>query len=323
MNFLDNITFRRNRTKSDTMMNKTDSEMSKSFEETNNSVTLDLSDDDVTENNKLKKRIEELEAELKNALMEINILSLENTRLRVCNEELKNNNDLHNDKPTPTKNDCKKKSRKSLEQSPVMPKKICLLSCNKQNNMLHIARNSIKNYSEICHYLTPNGNTEELLSGIDKKLTGFTLNDYCIIMIGDEDFRKTRDYISMIYLIRESLKLIVHTNIIICLPTYKCGPLKNMFNWRVESFNNLLYLDVMTHKHAYILNSNKNINYDYSMFRRHIGIINDRGMYTIFENLNNLITDIEFYNHNNKEQLISNSHDEVPSTENESIFFRN
>lgn len=80
---------------------------------------------------------------------------------------------------------------------------------------------------------------------------------------------------------------------------------------------------VMTHKHAYILDSNKNLNYDDSMFRRHIGIINDRGMYTIFENLNNFITDIEFYNHNNKEQLISNSHDEVPSTENETIFFPN
>lgn len=39
-----------------------------------------------------------------------------------------------------------------------------------------------------------------------------------------------------------------------------------MFNWRVETFNNLLYLDIMTHEHAYILDSNKYLDYNYNMF---------------------------------------------------------
>lgn len=59
----------------------------------------------------------------------------------------------------------------------------------------------------------------------------------------------------------------------------------NMYNWRVENFNNLLYLDICTHEHAYILDSNKELNYDFSMFSSYSGKIKDYGYRNVFLNL--------------------------------------
>lgn len=163
--------------------------------------------------------------------------------------------------------------------------KICIFSTNTQNKVLSNAENSL-NSSELCHYLRPNCKIRELLTGINMKIVNFTMNDFCVIMFGDEDFRATQDYFGIISDIREVLLEVTHTNVIICLPIYKYGRLMNMYNWRVESFNNLLYLDVSTHEHAYILDSNEELAYDYTMFNKFSGHINDRGFRTIFESLN-------------------------------------
>jgi hypothetical protein len=140
------------------------------------------------------------------------------------------------------------------------------------------------------------------------------MNDYCIVMIGDEDFSKTKDYVNLIYYIRDTLQQIKHTNIIICLSTYKVGNFYGMFNWRVETFNKLLYLDVMTHGHANLLDSNEKLDYDFNMFKRYFGTINHYGMNTIFQNLQDLI--IAF------EDEGQSTCDGMPVSDFESLFFR-
>lgn len=137
-----------------------------------------------------------------------------------------------------------------------------------------------------------NGSTELLFKGLQSKLQSFTMNDFCIIFIGEEDFQTTRDYFGKIIFIRESLRSIKHTNIIICSPTFKYNSGSLMYNWRVENFNNLLYMDILTHEHAYFLDSNRNLSCDYKMFRRRTGSINNSGMVTIFKDVLNYIHDI-------------------------------
>ena len=91
---------------------------------------------------------------------------------------------------------------------------------------------------------------------------------------------------------RNVLQAMQHTNVIICLPTFKCPFDTSLFNCRVETFNNLLYLDILTHGHAFLLDSNLNLQYDYSMFDRYTGSIKHRGLPRIFKYLLDLITGI-------------------------------
>lgn len=86
-----------------------------------------------------------------------------------------------------------------------------------------------------------------------------------------------------------------HTNIIICAPTYKYGSHCNMYNWRVQNFNNLLYLDTLAQEHAYFLDSNKNLTWDYNMFDRRTGTIYNNGMKTIFKDIQEFIDGIILY----------------------------
>lgn len=174
-------------------------------------------------------------------------------------------------------------------------RKICILSTNSHNKILAIAENTLT-YSEVCHYLKPKNKTRELLMEIDAKLENFTLNDYCIIMIGEEDFKTTTDYFETTKVIRETLQQLKHTNIIICLPTYKYGKALDVYNWRIETFNNLLYLDVSTHEYAYIIDSNEVLKYDYSMFNRFTGKINNYGLKLIFGKIECYVNDLHSYN---------------------------
>lgn len=175
-------------------------------------------------------------------------------------------------------------------------KKMCILSTNKHNKVLSIAENTFQNKFEFCHYLTTGGKIEHVLKGIKEKLCNFTLQDYCIVFIGEEDFKLTENYLNVILYIRETLLDIKHTNIIMCLPTYKYTNYASLFNWRVETFNNLLYLDALTYEHVHLLDSNLNLSCDYSMYYRRTGTINNNGLYTIFKDILNLITDIDTYN---------------------------
>lgn len=74
-----------------------------------------------------------------------------------------------------------------------------------------------------------------------------------------------------------------------------------------------------THEHAYILDSNKELDYDFTMFCRHSGKINNNGMRNIFENLKWYIDTIQYHhNMNSKQQQINNQEESDQDT----LFFR-
>lgn len=131
-----------------------------------------------------------------------------------------------------------------------------------------------------------------MLYNIDAKLKYFTLNDFCVILIGEEDFKTTAAYFDLIFYIRSTLSEIKHTNIIICTPTFKYGRHTNIYNCRVENFNNLLYLVILAHEHAYFLDSNKNLSCDIKMFDNFTGKLNNYGMSIAFTDIFYYINDI-------------------------------
>lgn len=182
--------------------------------------------------------------------------------------------------------------------------RICLLSTNKFNKTRSIATTTFN--GNVCHYLMPGAGLKQLIQGITEKVTDFTMNDYCVILIGEEDFIQTTDYFELIACLRETLCDIDNTNILICLPTYKCCTFTNLFNWRVEVFNNLLYLDVTTHKYAYVIDSNRNLKYNNTMFHSRFGSLNNYGLQLVLRNVNEMMSSLKEYYNN-----INNSFDQA------------
>lgn len=176
---------------------------------------------------------------------------------------------------------------------------MCILSANKQNKVLSIAEDTTMKQYNLCHYLTPEVGIRELLKGIHTKLADYTRRDYCVIFIGEDDFKISINYSKLVSDIRNTLNAVTHTNIIICLPTYKYNTHSNMYNWRVRNFNHILYNDVSTHKYAYVLDSNADITYDFNSFYRRSGKLNNFGMESVFMCLISLINDIQYFTSNN------------------------
>lgn len=359
--FLDNITFRRNRTRSVT--NDDDSvSISQTLENTANSMP-DLSDHDDEQVKILNDKLLDLEAQLQSAHREIELLSTENCKLRQTNEELLKKNSLYKKitsspvmlkTSSPIKKSSKvtianqtktteqefseslsapntnqssqnitnsteimKQQRRSLCRVPANKNKICILSTNNKNKILPIAQDLLTDKYDICHYITPNGTMQQLLSGIEAKLCDYTLNDFCILLIGEEDFRITSNYFNTIIYIRDILKQITYTNVIVCVPTFKLRSDNNIYNWRIETFNNLLYLDLLTHEHAYSFDSNYNLTYDHTMFNLLTGRINDNGLRNIFEGLLHFINEIAVSYMTTSAEKIVNTAEETSS-----LFFR-
>lgn len=175
---------------------------------------------------------------------------------------------------TPTKN-----------QNPQTHKpNIYILSSNKENKVLSVAEDVMCNY-ELCHYLTPQAHTSQLLIGLQEKLMNFTMNDFCIIFISNQDFVHTMDYAELVADIRKTVHQITHTNIILCTPTYYYGFGTDTINRRIYNFNELLLQDILLHKHALIFDTNKHLTYDYSMFHKPTRKVNNNGLRTIFQHL--------------------------------------
>lgn len=115
------------------------------------------------------------------------------------------------------------------------------------------------------------------------------MNDFCLIFVGEEDFRRTTNYVDLIITVRETLLKIQHTNVIICAPTFKLNDFSTLFNGRIETFNSLMYLDASTHNYAYLFDTNFYLSYDYKMFWKKSGAVNNYGMEKIFMNLSLMI----------------------------------
>lgn len=189
------------------------------------------------------------------------------------------------------------KPEKGIQMTSVDDKKerkICVISNTLQIGEL-IAAQKETFRGKICHYKKPGCGIEQLLQGLGNKVKDFTLNDYCIIFIGPSDFEVTNNYQQLVDIIRSELQKIQHTNIILCVPTFKYSGPCDMFNWRVESFNNYLFKDNNTHEYAFILDSNKNLEYSHAMFSIYSGKINKNGMKQIFKDLNDVIEKIYLY----------------------------
>lgn len=356
MNFLENITFRSTRTRTEP---EDDSITSQAVNETTNNSMPDLSeDDDDSEIKTLTNEIEKLTIQLNGAHKEIEILSLENNNLKQTNDELRKRNELlensnsnspckqratttkksTNTKETQTEPDStvspsknsqilttqkksqvesqKKGNNKRLDkpgapmesakrvstegtlqiQDPKATKsestknKICIVSANKVNNILSIAEDTFQNH-QICHYISPNCGLLRLLSNLHQKVIDYTMKDHCIILVGEEDFQKTNNYVEIIIEARRILEEIKHTNIILCVPTFQLSDYSTMFNWRIETFNNLLQLDLQTYNYATAFDSNLDLFYDFTMFSKVNRKINDCGMRNIFRNLQLMISE--------------------------------
>ncbi|PZC78139.1 hypothetical protein B5X24_HaOG202590 [Helicoverpa armigera] len=240
----------------------------------------------------LQQNLVELENQLKQARNEIDTL---NNQIATLQELLqyKQNYDFdfltskHNINTRTIHNE-----RNSLVPKNKLTGKIHILSNNQRNKILSIAENTFPNNYEVCHYLLPNCNTVQMIQNIESKLCGFTMSDFCIIMIGEEDFRTTRDYHSLISKLKETLEKVKYTNVIICAPTYKYG-VGSMYNWRIENFNNKLYLDILANEYAYFLDSNKNLKCSYEMFHKNKGTINNYAMSIICKDILDYIQGIK------------------------------
>lgn len=172
---------------------------------------------------------------------------------------------------------------------PSIKHKIALLSGETSNRLYSMAEKTYLNNFEFCHYRKPKCGIELIFDNIDAKVQEFTEWDYCIIYIGEEDFRTTHNYIELVSFIREKLLPLNHTNFIICLPTFKYMEKHNiMYNSRIDTFNNLLYMDVQTYMYAYVLDSNLNLPYTYNTYNRH-STLNNKGLNIIVSDLEQLV----------------------------------
>lgn len=170
-------------------------------------------------------------------------------------------------------------------------KQLCLISSSKKHNIIQNTEESFGEFN-YCHYLVPDGGIKELLMGIESKLKHFTMSDFCVLLIGESDFRITKDYYVLVNSIRLALQSVQHTNIIVCVPTFKCNGMSLLFNERVEQFNNVLYEDNKLNKYAFIFDSNRKLEYTSKMFNINTGTINKFGLQTLFTAVNAFIGSI-------------------------------
>lgn len=213
---------------------------------------------------------------------------------------------LMNEKLTSSKNDSMLSPIIPIEATNIsiskeIKQKICLLST--QKNTRNIAQKYLQENYDVCHYLMSGHGIKSMLQDVQHKLLNFTKYDYCIILPGGQDFEQTTDYYDLITCIRETLEKIDFTNVIICLPTYRYAKFANLFNWRVELFNNLLCLDNLTHEYAYIIDSNLNLNYDLTTFQKRTGYLNNHGMRIIWRDIDRFIESCEDYSKEMEETL--------------------
>ncbi|KAL0858270.1 hypothetical protein ABMA27_012174 [Loxostege sticticalis] len=247
-----------------------------------------------TTNNNTLKHVSEISEMLKAVKSKISKLLEElnniNQDLELLSREISYTEQTNNNNARDFRTSIKNKTR--LEKN-----KMCFLSTNRNNNILSIAEQFFSKDYNLCHYLMPNVDLKQLLKGIGSKLANFTENDFCVILIGHQDFTTTRDYTDIILHLRKTLQEHYNTNIIICLPTFKCCYNTSMFNQRIEHFNSLLYLDNISQEYAYLLDSNLHLEYDKTMFNRRNGVINNNGMRVVFTHLSEMINGIlSYYN---------------------------
>lgn len=174
-------------------------------------------------------------------------------------------------------------------------RKLCVLSTNTKNKVLNTVLRTFQEDYQACHYITPHKGILEILDTIDEKIKSFTKDDFCVLMVGSKDFETSQNYNALVRNIRMKLIAVDHTNVVICLPTFKCGAFSDIYNRRIEIFNRILYTDIQELEYAFIHDSNLELSYDYNMFSGIQGTINNKGMQIVISNLKHLIDNILWY----------------------------
>lgn len=179
-------------------------------------------------------------------------------------------------------------------------KRLCIISSNNVNKLLYLGENTFLGY-ELCHYIMPNAGINQLFADLDKKLIDFTHEDYCIIYIGERDFEVSNNYRILIDYIKNELKNVMNTNIIICSPNFKLSDNFAIFNKRIEMFNHWMYLDVELCEYAYLFDSNFCLEYTNEMFWKYNARVNNKAVAIIFKNLMYFMNylDLQTENHYN------------------------
>lgn len=114
----------------------------------------------------------------------------------------------------------KKKEDKQAMPNITVKRKLCILSNNPHSGSLQTIENTFSDQFQYCRYSYPNAKINQLLCNLSSKISDYTMNDYCVILLGETDLKMNCNLIELINTIRESLVKIKHTNIIICVPTY-------------------------------------------------------------------------------------------------------
>lgn len=305
MEFLQNITFRRTRTQSDSNA-KYNNSCNSVLNETLDCSDMDSLPDKNIENNyelvtSLKGQIEKLMYDLNNAHKKIETLSAENCNLKqrknktptkkgqqqgqqTQSTEKVSTNMLQHEKAI-TEYPVKKQESEQLEQEE-RNRKLCILNGCNYNGTLNIIDHTFGQKFYYCQYMKRNISLKELMSGIKNKLSNFDVEDYCIIMIGEREFRKNVDSNELVKFIRETLIEITKTNTILYVPP--------IYNYRVEMINNLLHKDIDEHRYAYLFDTNYDLTYD--MLSNKTGKINRSGIKCIFGSIfNRILIDLKTY----------------------------
>ncbi|KAF9406832.1 hypothetical protein HW555_012929 [Spodoptera exigua] len=167
--------------------------------------------------------------------------------------------------------------------------KLCIISSEKIRGSLSVTEDVFSNHFDFCHYIMPNCNVKQITSDIEQKLKGFTIKDYCLLFIGQNDVRFESEHINAINALKESLQKIKHTNVVICAPTYIRGA--PIYNFKAEMFGKLLRLDLLNNDYAYLFDTNYDLSLE--MFSNTTGKINKDGLRNIYNRImDNILIDL-------------------------------
>lgn len=160
-------------------------------------------------------------------------------------------------------------------------RKLCILSNRHFTGSLNTIEDTFSSEFNFCRYLLPNFRIKELFTNLKNKLCNFTMDDYCIILLGEADFKLDCNFIELINTLTDAIKDINMTNVIICTPTYVLGA--PVYNYKIELFNTLLQVELQKNQFVHFFDSNESLNYE--MFSDLSGRINKFGLIHIFKTI--------------------------------------
>lgn len=240
----------------------------------------------------LKNRILQLEKELHNANSSINQLE---DQIRLLKDDIR-----YKDNPIEIFDEGKESE---IINERIIKQKLVIISTNGSKQVLKPVNEIFACEWDYCHLSLPRRCINDVMDVIPGIVNDLSTSDYCVFVIGEDDFHTTKDYLQVVYKMRNTLKKITNTNLIICLPNYICG--RPLFNSRVEMFNKLLMLDIESQEYAYWIDPNAELTFD--MFSYGSGRPNHSGMSEIFKAIKLFMTEIDAGFDKNKGTLTTTS----------------